>query len=77
MTNPYIAPADPPVSDRAASLRDHPAWHAEPSRGTVFSDREVEALLRAHSEACEKAGCALRRHLMRLRDEREQEGQRP
>ncbi|WP_433563129.1 hypothetical protein ACQP1O_37935 [Nocardia sp. CA-151230] len=74
MTNPYFAPADPPEPDRMASLRDHPAWHARPSRGEVFSDREVEALLRAHNEACEQAGCALRRHLVSLRDE--SEGQR-
>ncbi|MGW4120861.1 hypothetical protein [Nocardia sp. NPDC004711] len=74
MTNPYIAPADPPGHDRAASLRAHPSWHAQPSPWAVFSDREIEALLQAHSEACEKAGCALRRHLVRLRDEREHEG---
>ncbi|MTE15427.1 hypothetical protein [Nocardia aurantiaca] len=71
MTNPYIAPADPPAPDQSASLRDHPAWHAQPSRHAVFSDREIEALLRAHGEACAEAGCALRRHLVRLRDERE------
>lgn len=75
MTNPYVAPADPPGRDRTASLRDHPSWHARPSRDAVFSDRDIEALLRAHSEACERAGCALRRHLVRLRDERA--GRRP
>ncbi|MFJ9365092.1 hypothetical protein ACIRRA_11820 [Nocardia sp. NPDC101769] len=71
MTNPYIPPADPPTPDRAASLRDHPSWHAQPSPRAVFSDREIEALLRAHSDACDKGGCALRRHLVNLRDERE------
>ncbi len=72
MTNPYIAPADPPMAGRAAaSLRDYPALHAAPSHSTMFSDREIEALLRAHGDECDKGGCALRRHLLRLRDERE------
>ncbi|MGV9663032.1 hypothetical protein [Nocardia niigatensis] len=77
MTNPYVPPGDFPRRDPEESIRRHPAWHAKPSAHVVFSDRDLDALLQAHdNDACRRADCALRRHLLEVREQLREEDPR-
>ncbi|MGV9836248.1 hypothetical protein ACWDUL_18955 [Nocardia niigatensis] len=43
----------------------------------VFSDRDLDALLQAHdNDACRRADCALRRHLLEVREQLREEDPR-
>lgn len=46
---------------------DPPAWHQAPSTPIPLCDSDIELLLEIHGEACERANCPLRSHLLRLR----------
>ncbi|MGW4350935.1 hypothetical protein ACWELJ_02480 [Nocardia sp. NPDC004582] len=50
MTNPYIAPSDPPIRKRAAAPLDHSSEPDQPSPVTALPDHETETRLRDEPE---------------------------